>query len=87
MVRCSFISLQFFEVLLSLVPYVIINHVSFLFFIQKGADANLANDGGRTALHYASSKGWSKVAEILVNHGAKINKKDKVYIAFIRLHL
>lgn len=48
-------------------------------FALTGADANLANDGGRTALHYAASKGWTKIAEILIAHGAKINKKDKVY--------
>ena len=44
-----------------------------------GADVNLKNDGGRTALHYAASKGWLKIAEILISHGAKINLKDKVY--------
>lgn len=39
---------------------------------------NLKNDGGRTALHYAASKGRLKIAEILMSHGAKINAKDKV---------
>lgn len=43
-----------------------------------GASVNLANNGGRTALHYAASKGWLKIAEILISHGAKINQKDKV---------
>jgi len=43
-----------------------------------GADVNLKNDGGRTALHYAASKGWLKIAEILISHDAKINIKDKV---------
>ncbi|KAI7995226.1 26S proteasome non-ATPase regulatory subunit 10 [Camellia lanceoleosa] len=42
-----------------------------------GADVNLKNDGSRTALHYATSKGWLKIAEILLSHGAKINLKDK----------
>ncbi|KAF4396349.1 hypothetical protein G4B88_019149 [Cannabis sativa] len=41
------------------------------------ADINLKNDGGRTALHYAASKGWLKIAEILISHRAKINLKDK----------
>ncbi|KAL7163790.1 hypothetical protein ACSBR2_039836 [Camellia fascicularis] len=45
---------------------------------EVGADVNLKNDGGRTALHYASSKGWLKITEILLSHGAKINLKDKV---------
>ncbi|CAI0394335.1 unnamed protein product, partial [Linum tenue] len=42
-----------------------------------GADVNLKNDGGRTALHYAASKGWLEIAELLISHGAKINSKDK----------
>lgn len=42
-----------------------------------GADVNLKNDGGRTALHYAASKGWLKIAEFLILHNAKINAKDK----------
>lgn len=46
--------------------------------IWAGADVNLANDGGRIALHYAASKGWLKVAEILISHGSKLNRKDKV---------
>lgn len=44
-----------------------------------GASVNLANNGGRTALHYAASKGRLKIAEILISHGAKINQKDKVF--------
>ncbi|KAB1208231.1 26S proteasome non-ATPase regulatory subunit 10 [Morella rubra] len=44
----------------------------------EGADVNLKNDGGRTALHYAASKGWLKIAESLISQGAKINLKDKV---------
>jgi 26S proteasome non-ATPase regulatory subunit 10 len=37
----------------------------------------LKNDGGRAALHYAASKGWLKIAQLLISHGAKINIKDK----------
>ncbi|KAK8579586.1 hypothetical protein V6N12_069903 [Hibiscus sabdariffa] len=43
-----------------------------------GANVNVKNDGGRTALHYAACKGWLKIAEVLISHGAKINSKDKV---------
>jgi len=39
---------------------------------------NLKNNGGRTPLHYAASKGWVKIAEMLISHGANINAKDKV---------
>lgn len=47
------------------------------FLHLTGADVNLKNSGGRTALHYAASKGWLKIAEILISQGAKINLKDK----------
>ncbi|PNX76560.1 26S proteasome non-ATPase regulatory subunit 10-like protein, partial [Trifolium pratense] len=43
-----------------------------------GADVNIKNNGGRTALHYAASKGRMKIAEKLISHNAKINIKDKV---------
>ena len=49
-----------------------------LLFWWTGADVNLKNEGGRTALHYAASKGRVKVAEILLSNGAKVNLKDKV---------
>lgn len=45
---------------------------------STGADVNLKNNGGRTALHYAASKGRLKIAEALISHGAKLNLKDKV---------
>lgn len=40
----------------------------------------MKNDGGRTALHYAASKGRLNIAELLVSHGAKLNLKDKARI-------
>ncbi|XP_028556267.1 26S proteasome non-ATPase regulatory subunit 10 isoform X3 [Dendrobium catenatum] len=46
--------------------------------LLENADVNLTNNGGRTALHYTASKGWIKIAETLISHGAKINKKDEV---------
>lgn len=51
--------------------------VIFLFTFCEGANVNVKNDGGRIALHYAASKGWLKIAELLISHGAKINSKDK----------
>ena len=47
-------------------------------FVLPGADVDLTTDGGRTALHYAASKGRLNIAEKLIAHGAKVNKKDKV---------
>lgn len=38
----------------------------------------MKNTGGQTALHYAASKGWLKIAELLMSHGSNINVKDKV---------
>lgn len=69
----GFLIIQDFFVCLNL--YLVLGNV----FARTGGDVNLINDGGRTALHYAASKGWLKVAEVLISHGAKINKKDKVY--------
>ncbi|GKC81521.1 26S proteasome non-ATPase regulatory subunit 10, partial [Tanacetum coccineum] len=41
------------------------------------ADVNLKNEGGRTALHYATSKGWVKIAGILLSNAANVSSKDK----------
>ncbi|KAL9999862.1 putative ankyrin repeat-containing domain-containing protein [Helianthus debilis subsp. tardiflorus] len=61
--------------------------------LDRGADVNLKNDGGRTALHYAASKGWVKVGctplhraastgnselcELLIEEGADIDAVDR----------
>lgn len=50
----------------------------------SGADVNVKNNGGRTALHYAASKGWLEIAQLLLTHGAKINITDKVCVAYCR---
>lgn len=47
-------------------------------FYFIGADVNLKNNGGRVALHYAASKGWTEIAETLISHGAKLNLQDEV---------
>jgi ankyrin repeat protein len=55
-------------------------------FNQKfvaGTDVDLTTDGGRTALHYAASKGRLNIAEKLIAHGAKVNKKDMVCPPYI----
>ncbi|MFS7937009.1 putative ankyrin repeat-containing domain-containing protein [Helianthus anomalus] len=53
-------------------------------FRRTWADVNLKNDGGRTAFHYATSKGWVK-AIILLSNGAKIDAKDNVVTPIVRL--
>jgi 26S proteasome non-ATPase regulatory subunit 10 len=37
--------------------------------IAAGANPNLTNNGGRTALHYAASKGHLRIAQMLLEEG------------------
>ncbi|KAL0660788.1 hypothetical protein Bca4012_097625 [Brassica carinata] len=32
--------------------------------LTRGVDVNVKNNGGRTALHYAASKGWLEIAQL-----------------------
>lgn len=43
----------------------------------KEADINLADNEGKTALHYAAEQGKQNVAECLISAGADINAEDK----------
>jgi ankyrin repeat protein len=45
--------------------------------LDRGADVNLANDHGITALHGAGYKGANKVVQLLVDHGANLAAQDK----------
>ena len=44
--------------------------------LQKGADVNLQNGGGRTVLHQASRNGHKEIVEILFKGGADVNIQD-----------
>jgi ankyrin repeat protein len=44
---------------------------------QAGADVNGADSQGQTALHGAAEWGWDRVVQFLVDHGAKLDVKDK----------
>ena len=46
--------------------------------LAAGADPKRANAGGRTALHYAASKGRAGIGLALLAAGASANTKDKV---------
>ena len=46
--------------------------------IKSGANVNLANTAGETALMLASASGNSKLVELLINSGAKVNAVNKV---------
>ncbi|CAI4231972.1 unnamed protein product [Auanema sp. JU1783] len=45
--------------------------------LKAGADANLHDDGGRTALHYASFLGNIESIELLIKNGAKCDARDR----------
>jgi uncharacterized protein len=45
--------------------------------LDAGADVNAADIQGETALHGAAQRGWDQVVQFLVDHGAKLDAKDK----------
>ena len=45
--------------------------------LDLGIDPNLADGDGRTALHGAAHKGRNEVVRLLVEHGAKLDARDK----------
>lgn len=45
--------------------------------LKNGADVNKGDDGGTTALHYATLFNNTPIAEKLINAGAKANVKDR----------
>jgi 26S proteasome non-ATPase regulatory subunit 10 len=42
------------------------------------ADPNITTEGGETALHWASAKGKVEVVNLLVQHGAAVDIRNKV---------
>jgi uncharacterized protein len=47
------------------------------FLLELGLDPNGANDDGRTALMLAAAKGRTEVIQLLVDHDAKLDTRDK----------
>ena len=47
------------------------------YLLSLGLDANAANEDGRTSLMVAAAKGRSEVIQVLVDHGAKLDTRDK----------
>jgi ankyrin repeat protein len=45
--------------------------------LERGADVNATNSLGFTAMHGAANRGWESVMQILADHGAKVDVKDK----------
>ena len=45
--------------------------------LELGADVNAQNKAGETALHAAVYKAWQRVVDLLVEHGGRLDIKDK----------
>jgi len=45
--------------------------------LDHGAPVNAANSLGLTAMHGAANRGWVSIMQILADHGAKLDAKDK----------
>eukprot|EP00798_Chlamydomonas_sp_ICE-L_P005531 gene5531-4165_t len=45
--------------------------------VSLEAMVNLVNSGGRSAIHYAGSKGSPGMIRLLLKHGAEVGKQDK----------
>ena len=51
--------------------------ILFLFFFNNFF---LLLKNGKTALHFAASRGFEQIVEILIEHGSNVNLQDKVFI-------
>ena len=47
-------------------------------FLADGADANVRDDSGNTALHYAAAFGYTEMAQILVDAGADVDAQGRI---------
>jgi uncharacterized protein len=45
--------------------------------LERGADVNAQNSLGFTAMHGAANRGWESIIQVLADHGAKLDVKDK----------
>src|SRR5580658_3376463 len=45
--------------------------------LERGAPVNASNTLGLTAMHGAANRGWESVIQILADHGAQVDPKDK----------
>jgi ankyrin repeat protein len=46
--------------------------------IERGADVNAANSRGMTAMHYAARTGNDAAVQLLADHGARLDVKDRL---------
>ena len=52
--------------------------------VRLGGDVNAANQAGDTALHVAAALGYDTVVQLLAEHGANVNVKNKRGITPLR---
>ena len=45
--------------------------------MERGGDVNVVNNKGETALHGAARRGATEVAQLLIEHGARLDQKTK----------
>lgn len=45
--------------------------------LQRGVFVDMTDSAGYTALHYAARAGYTRVCEILLEHGAKVNARTR----------
>jgi ankyrin repeat protein len=45
--------------------------------LERGAPVNASNTLGLTAMHGAANRGWTSIMQILADHGAQVDAKDK----------
>ena len=57
------------------------------FFVQQGANLELGDKDGRTALLAATASGHAAVVEELIRHGSSISPKDNTYSQLSAVHI
>ena len=53
-------------------------------FLSAGADVNITNDSGSTALHHAAAFGHEECVDLLIQAGADVNMKNQEGLAAIQ---
>jgi len=46
--------------------------------LERGADPNVKDDGGRTPLHWAAQQGLLDIVRLLLRFGARVNLRDSL---------
>ena len=57
------------------------------FFVQHGANLELGDKDGRSALLAATASGHAEIVDQLVRHGSNISAKDNTYSQLSAVHV